>query len=169
MSEEPKKSRVVIAVDGSEHSDRAFDFYSKSMHRKDDEVLLIHANDFADRHTQEHHHNVATVESLDRWLERCTKESKKLLSSFEKKCKENKFNCKLFTKIGKPGEVICEFMEEKNADQIVLGCRGQDTLRRTLMGSVSDYCIRHATKPVTVVPPPNRESHGFINRANNAD
>ncbi|EDO34658.1 predicted protein [Nematostella vectensis] len=169
MAQESQKSRVVIAVDGSEHSDRAFEFYSQNMHKKGDEVLLIHANDIAERHIQLHPYGLATVEGWDKWLERCTEESKKMLSRFEKKCKENKFNCKLFTKVGNPGEVICDFTEEKNADQVVLGCRGQGTVRRTFMGSVSEYCIHHATTPITVVPPPDREKTGFINRPKNIE
>ena len=33
---------------------------------------------------------------------------------------------------------------------IVLGTRGQGTVRRTILGSVSDYVVHHAHVPVTV-------------------
>lgn len=41
---------------------------------------------------------------------------------------------------------------------IVMGSRGIGTIRRTFLGSVSDYCVHHAHIPVAVVPPPLEES-----------
>ena len=58
----------------------------------------------------------------------------------------------------KPGEVICKLAKDVDANLIVMGSRGMGTLRRTLLGSVSDYCVHHAHIPVAIVPPPNR--HG---------
>ena len=58
----------------------------------------------------------------------------------------------------RPGEVICKLVEDKKAQLIVMGSRGMGTLRRTFLGSVSDYCVHHAHCPVAIVPPPNR--HG---------
>lgn len=58
----------------------------------------------------------------------------------------------------KPGEVICKLAKDVNANLIVMGSRGMGTLRRTLLGSVSDYCVHHAHIPVAIVPPQNR--HG---------
>ena len=52
-----------------------------------------------------------------------------------------------------PGHSIVHYAKEKEADCIVIGCRGQGTVRRTLLGSVSDYVIHHAKIPVIVVPP----------------
>ena len=54
---------------------------------------------------------------------------------------------------GKPGELICKNCEEENASVIVLGSRGQGAVRRTFLGSVSDYVVHHSHCPVCVVPP----------------
>lgn len=51
------------------------------------------------------------------------------------------------------GPSIVSEAKAANADLIVLGTRGMNTLRRTLLGSVSDYVLHHATVPVAVVPP----------------
>ena len=51
----------------------------------------------------------------------------------------------------RPGEVICKLAEDESADLIVIGSRGIGTLRRTILGSVSDYCVHHAHIPVLVV------------------
>jgi nucleotide-binding universal stress UspA family protein len=51
---------------------------------------------------------------------------------------------------GSPGHEIINTANEKKADLIVTGSRGLGTLRRTLMGSVSDYLVHHAHVPVLV-------------------
>ena len=51
---------------------------------------------------------------------------------------------------GKPGQVICRIAEEEGAAIIVCGTRGQGTVRRTIMGSVSDYIVHHSHVPVLV-------------------
>ena len=53
-----------------------------------------------------------------------------------------------------PGEVICQLAADTKAQLIVTGSRGMGTIRRTFLGSVSDYCVHHSLVPVAVVPPP---------------
>ena len=44
------------------------------------------------------------------------------------------------------------YAKHEHADIIVMGTRGQDAIRRTFLGSVSDYVIHHSQVPVIVVP-----------------
>ena len=53
--------------------------------------------------------------------------------------------------VGKPAEEIVALGEELGAGLIVVGSRGQGTLRRALIGSVSDSVVRHAHCLVLVV------------------
>jgi nucleotide-binding universal stress UspA family protein len=55
-------------------------------------------------------------------------------------------------RIGKPAEEILDAAEEGGFDLVVLGHRGMGAARRFLMGSVSERVVRHATRPVLVVP-----------------
>jgi nucleotide-binding universal stress UspA family protein len=48
---------------------------------------------------------------------------------------------------------IVALAEELQADLIVMGSRGLGGVRRALMGSVSDFVVRHAHCPVLVVRP----------------
>ena len=50
----------------------------------------------------------------------------------------------------KPGEAIVQAALEHQADMIVMGTRGMGSIRRTIMGSVSDYVVHHAHCPVVV-------------------
>ena len=52
------------------------------------------------------------------------------------------------------GEGILHFAKKENANLILMGTRGLDAIRRTFVGSVSDYVIHHSAIPVTVVPKP---------------
>ncbi len=51
---------------------------------------------------------------------------------------------------GVPGHAIVKVAREENADLIVTRCRGLGTIRRTLLGSVSDYVVHHSDVPVIV-------------------
>jgi nucleotide-binding universal stress UspA family protein len=53
--------------------------------------------------------------------------------------------------MGRPDAEILELAEELDAGLIVVGSRGIGSLRRALMGSVSDSVVRHAHCPVLVV------------------
>lgn len=64
-------------------------------------------------------------------------------------------SAKLRSCAGKPGEMICKIAEEESATLIVTGGRGMGTLRRTILGSVSDYLLKHAHCPVIVCRDPS--------------
>jgi nucleotide-binding universal stress UspA family protein len=50
---------------------------------------------------------------------------------------------------GDPAAAICELATQMGARAVVIGTRGRGGLTRALLGSVSDYVVRHA--PCTVV------------------
>jgi nucleotide-binding universal stress UspA family protein len=55
------------------------------------------------------------------------------------------------TRLGRPDAEIVGLADELRAGLIVLRSRGLGSLRRALMGSVSDSVVRHARCPVLVV------------------
>jgi nucleotide-binding universal stress UspA family protein len=65
--------------------------------------------------------------------------------------------------LGDPDKEIVRFAEDLHADLIVLGSRGLGSLRRALLGSVSDSVVRHAHCPVLVVR--QEPTHEFLIRA----
>ena len=56
---------------------------------------------------------------------------------------------------GNPGEQLCLAADTEGADMIVTGTRGLGTVRRTLMGSVSDCILHHSHVPVLVCKHPD--------------
>ncbi len=58
---------------------------------------------------------------------------------------------------GRPADVLAAAGEA--ADLLVLGSHGHSRVRHTVLGSVSEDCIRKATCPVVVIPVPVAERH----------
>jgi len=54
---------------------------------------------------------------------------------------------------GDPGAAICERAAEADIDLIVVGTSGTGGFKRALLGSVSDYVVRHAPCPVVTSNP----------------
>ena len=50
----------------------------------------------------------------------------------------------------KPGQAVVRAATDEHAHMVVIGTRGMGTIRRTILGSVSDYVVHHAHCPVVV-------------------
>jgi nucleotide-binding universal stress UspA family protein len=66
-------------------------------------------------------------------------------------CSEN--NVKVETKLilGDPKEKICKFVENLQADLLVMGSCAFGPIKMMFLGSVSKYCTKHVQCPVIVV------------------
>jgi nucleotide-binding universal stress UspA family protein len=56
---------------------------------------------------------------------------------------------------GAPARVLLDVA--KGADLLVVGSRGLGGFGSLLLGSVSQRCAQHATCPIVIVPPPDRD------------
>lgn len=152
--------KIVLGVDASVHSERAFDWYIKNLCNKDKDILLIiHAWELpANPATPYASFGYLYYEELQREVDKRAKETEALLGTFGNKCKQFGINFKLYKEqSNQPGEVICKLAQDDEAHSIVVGARGVNTLRRKFLGSVSEYCVHHSHVPVAVVPPPNNQ------------
>ncbi|ELT95826.1 hypothetical protein CAPTEDRAFT_225362 [Capitella teleta] len=145
-----QKTTVIIAVDGSEHSKSAIAYYVNRIHRPGNHVVLSHVIELPDvSHARESHMSPALLREL--WEEEMGKSTE-----IEKKYQEwmkghGIADVKIRLEGGlKAGQVICRVADEEHACMIVTGTRGLGTIRRTILGSVSDYLIHHSNCPVVV-------------------
>ncbi|XP_058955398.1 universal stress protein Slr1101 [Pocillopora verrucosa] len=152
--------KIVLGVDGSEHCERALEWYVKNLsNKKTDKLFIIHAQEPPTIPAAPYPYGYAYYEEWQHLLQKSDKHAKELLESFGAKCNHHELKFKLYKEeSNRPGEVICKLAKDEGADIILIGSRGVGTLRRTFLGSVSDYCVHHTHIPVVVIPP--QDSHG---------
>uniref|UniRef100_A0A1I8JPE0 Usp domain-containing protein n=1 Tax=Macrostomum lignano TaxID=282301 RepID=A0A1I8JPE0_9PLAT len=132
---------VLLAVDSSPHCKRAFDMYLKQVRQPTDVLLLVHA--------VEPPSQPVALSVSDNFLKRHTELMEEQLAEAERLKQRWKDACHSWAS---------RTAEEHEADLVVMGSRGLGTLRRTFLGSVSDYVLHHAYRPVLICPPSKREA-----------
>ncbi|QLH83107.1 universal stress protein [Halosimplex pelagicum] len=54
---------------------------------------------------------------------------------------------------GGPSRTICDYVDDRGVDLVVMGTRGSRDIERIILGSVTERVVRNADAPVLVVPP----------------
>ena len=146
--------RIVVAVDGSAIGEVAFCWYLANVYRDGDEVNVIHVHDMSEIEVPYilGPEPVIIPDSYEESIKESYEKSKKLLSEYKRRLEEKKVSSigHLRTSHGAAGAEICKLAEEIKADCIIVGSRGLGTIRRTLLGSTSDYVLHHAECPVLI-------------------
>ncbi|RVX08679.1 Universal stress protein A-like protein [Vitis vinifera] len=74
-----------------------------------------------------------------------------LLEHFVKSSHEFGVSCGAWIKKGDPKEVICHEVKRIQPDLLVVGCRGLGPFQRVFVGTVSEFCVKHAECPVITI------------------
>ncbi|KAK0594962.1 hypothetical protein LWI29_002185 [Acer saccharum] len=67
------------------------------------------------------------------------------------RCHEIGVACKAWIKKGDPKEVICREVQRVQPDLLVVGSRGFGPFQRVFVGTVSEFCVKHAECPVITI------------------
>ncbi|KAI9338336.1 hypothetical protein DFJ73DRAFT_847859 [Zopfochytrium polystomum] len=142
-TEQPHTRLVAIAVDGSKHSEYAFNWAIKHFVRAEsDQLLVIHVRPVVKK---TYSPVVSDVEEFDR------KESYDILHKFAGSLPSDKtYNVRLVSTIGDAREAIAGKVESEKADVLIVGSHGRGPIRKALLGSVSDHLVKHVAVPVIV-------------------
>jgi len=147
---------VLVAVDASDNAKTALNYYLEEVHRKTDLVIVCHILEIADLPSFSFKAGIQLP--VDEWTKAMQEQAQKvkgLEESYEQILSPKKIAYKLRSEsVKSPGQGIIQVSEGEKANLIVIGTRGLDRLRRTLLGSVSDYVVRHSKVPVLVCPTP---------------
>ena len=143
MAEFPEK--ILIATDGA----------------NDSELAIERAVDLANKTGCELH--VVYVMIMSHWMmpdnlsdaqyRRLKEQAQEVLDGQVEKVKEAGGNVtRGYLRTGRRAdEEVIDLAEEIEADMIIVGSRGEGTIRRALMGSDAESIVRHAAVPVLVV------------------
>eukprot|EP00794_Sanderia_malayensis_P004168 gene4168-4722_t len=152
-----KEDRVIVVpIDGSDHSQRAFDWYVEHLHKKGDHVKLL--NIVEPPKVPASFMVMGPLVTPDEWhlqMRQNVEKSKDIAGSYEKQCENAGIKCSVTIESSElgPGDKICETAKANDAVGVVMGSRGLNVLRRTFLGSVSSYVVNHSPCPVVVAPP----------------
>ncbi|KAK3431530.1 hypothetical protein EUGRSUZ_E03331, partial [Eucalyptus grandis] len=81
-----------------------------------------------------------------------------LLECFVNRCHEIGVQCEAWIKKGDPKEVICHEVKRVRPDLLVVGSRGLGPFQRVFVGTVSEFCVKHAECPVITIKRPADEA-----------
>ncbi|XAR58199.1 hypothetical protein NMG60_11026612 [Bertholletia excelsa] len=74
-----------------------------------------------------------------------------LLEYFVSRCHEIGVPCEGWIKKGDPKEVICHEVKRVQPDLLVVGSRGLGPFQKVFVGTVSEFCAKHAECPVITI------------------
>ena len=141
-------STILVAVDGSEASKRAFEYASFLAEKCNTSLLIVNIPDIFERVGS----SSKKLEEIAKKIEKGEIDNKAMLRKFESQAKEHGIkDVRTIKRRGNVAEEILKVADKEKADMIVLGSRGLSTAKGFLLGSVSHKVVQHAKCPVTVV------------------
>ncbi|GAB3147686.1 universal stress protein [Amycolatopsis stemonae] len=155
MTEATAKGRIVVGVDGSEAGTAALVWAAGQAETSGAELDVL---------TVWMHDEMLDEASVNRTLEEARRvhfhELEKLVAAVTKNLSGVTARCSVPD--GDPAGILTD--RAKDATMLVVGSHGKGRLRGVLAGSVSSACLRHATCPVAVIPPPARTPDSPLGR-----
>jgi nucleotide-binding universal stress UspA family protein len=130
--------KILVAVDGSKHADRALEYAVQIANNFRVDLALLHVED-------DTLIRVGGPQVLDciGTVGEC------ILENAAKNIRGVPFG--KFLKYGNPAETIIKMAQKGNVDLIIVGSRGVSSVKRFLLGSVSDDISMHARSSVLIV------------------
>jgi nucleotide-binding universal stress UspA family protein len=150
-----KFSKILVAIDGSEHSMKAPEYAIGIARHNKAELIALTVLDITKIGYAASAFIASSMYGLDE-LERKRKEAQewldkvgKLLASQKVKDDDIPFKSQIEESMSVAGTIV-DFAENQNIDLIVVGSRGRSGFTKLLLGSVASKVVTYATCPVLV-------------------
>ncbi|WP_424002985.1 universal stress protein [Haloarcula salina] len=139
--------RILVAVDSSEQASEACSFAAEE--HPDATLVLLHVINPAEAGYSAE----ASIPSFsEEWYEQQEAAAESLFDDLEATATEAGVETvERVLEVGRPTQVIVDYAEDNDIDQIVMGSHGRAGMSRILLGSVAEIVVRRASVPVTVV------------------
>ena len=142
----PKEYKhIMVAVDGSYESELAFEKGIAVAKRNGAELILAHVIDTR---------SLQSVATFDSYIyENLETDAKGVLENFERQARQAGLtNIKRVIEFGNPKTQLAKDIPDKyGVDLIMLGATGLNGFERLLIGSSSEYIMRHAKVDILIV------------------
>lgn len=150
-----KVRRILVAVDGSQHSERALDYGIYMAKGLEAELLIVNAVDWGEISRDIRASSVSDAErQTEELAAKSRKEASAWLEGFVERAKAAgvaSVSSKVLVEPGKSHVRAVVENADVAADLIVVGTRGHGKLKRLLVGSFANGLISEASRPVLVV------------------
>ena len=134
---------ILVAVDGSKHSDAAFAVATDIAQKYSSQLFVLHVFQGG---TGSGTLVSSGVEDDNRSI------GQQILNSYEAKAKERRLqNVRMLLQMGDAAQRIMETANEVKCGLLLIGSRGREGFKELLLGSVSHKVTNHASCPVLVV------------------
>ena len=141
--------KILLATDGSEEANLAARTAVELAQKTGSELHVVHARLIPALVSYSPDETQTTSETYE---EQVKKRFQRLLDEQVEQVKaEGGSVAQAHLRLGRPDREIVALAEEIGVGLIVMGSRGLGGMRRTLLGSVSEYVVRHAHCRVLVV------------------
>jgi len=134
VKRKPKVARMLVAIDGSEHAEKALEYAVQIAKKHGAKITLLHVEEAKLLRLEP-----KAIEGIGECI----------LLDVATKIKEVEFDKKL--EFGSPAETIIKVAKKEDYDLIVIGSRGLSSVKRFFLGSVSDDVSMHAQCSVMIV------------------
>ncbi|MDE5053301.1 universal stress protein [Niallia taxi] len=136
-------NKILLAVDGSEHSKRAANEAVKiASLGRECTVTIAYVVDFSKAKNEVLHSQNNEELEVTR---------KKRLFPIEEILESNKIDFTIKILHGEPGPSIVKYANKENYDMVIIGSRGLNSLQEMVLGSVSHKVVKRAKCPVLIV------------------
>lgn len=142
--------RILVAIDGSHESELAFQKAVTVALRNQAELLLTHIIDTR---------AIQSIATFDSYVyENLEAEATAVLNDYLQKAQEAGVqHLKTLIEFGNPKPLLAiEIPTRENVDLIMVGATGLNGFERLLLGSSSEYILRHAKVDLLVVRDPDK-------------
>ncbi|MGQ9461370.1 MAG: universal stress protein [Candidatus Bathyarchaeaceae archaeon] len=135
--------KILVPLDGSEHSTKALKMAIQIALKFDGKITLIHVYSIGGL--------AISPQPVHEFVQAIRKIGASILADGEKRVKAEGVQVETLLKEGHAVEEIIKTCKEGKFDLVVMGARGLSRIKEMLLGSVSDGVTRHAHCPVLVV------------------
>jgi nucleotide-binding universal stress UspA family protein len=142
MKKTNKPSNILLAVDGSEHSEAATSLLNDLVGDSPSKITIIAVLDTP--HTPRRQLLLDAIQSSHSALH---KEGRQVIFGLLH---------------GDPAEAICHYAEDQNPDLIILGAKGRRATLGILLGGVAQHVLENANQPVLIVRSPYKGLHRIL-------
>jgi len=138
---------IVVAVDGSESSDRALDYAARLARSESSKLVLAHVTELIAGRAA----GTVDVDNDERVAALRARAAEIKASGVDAELQQ------ATSMTGGPAHAVAEIAERAGADLIVTGTRGHTALTGVVLGSVAQRMMHVAPCPVLVVTGPHKE------------